>query len=130
MSAITEDINNLKARGFQTIAVLCKTAREARKIHRGLIQTGISEAYLLDRQQSLASNVSVGSILISRGLEFDAVLIINANDKHYPSAEVNNKLLYLAITRAAHVLHIHWYGTFAEVLASTSDFERLQHKRK
>ncbi|MBI4256922.1 UvrD-helicase domain-containing protein [Candidatus Uhrbacteria bacterium] len=79
IQAIAEDIKGLKARGFQSLAVLCKTTREAAEIHRGLIQAGITDASLLDKQQSSASQVSVGTILISRGLEFDAVLIINAN---------------------------------------------------
>jgi DNA helicase-2/ATP-dependent DNA helicase PcrA len=128
--AIAEDINELKALGFQSLAVLCKTTREAAEIHRGLIQAGIRDASLLDKQQSSASQVSVGTILISRGLEFDAVLIINANNKHYPSTEINNKLLYLAVTRAAHVLHIHWYGKLADVFAATNYYEKPRRKHK
>ena len=130
IQAIAEDINELKARGFQSIAVLCKTTREAAEIHRGLIQAGITGASLLEKQQSSASQISVGSILISRGLEFDAVLIINANNKHYASAEVNNKLLYLAVTRAAHVLHIHWYGKLADIFTATNYYEQPRRKRK
>jgi len=130
IQAIAEDINELKARGFQSIAVLCKTIRAATEIQRGLIHTGITDASLLDKQQSSASQVSVGSILISRGLEFDAVLIINANNKHYPSTEINNKLLYMAVTRAAHVLYVHWYGKLADIFAATNYYEKPRRKHK
>jgi len=130
IQAIAKDINELKARGLQSLAILCKTTMEAAEIHRGLIQAGITEASLLDKQQSSVSQVSVGSILMSRGLEYDAVLIINANNKRYPSTEINNKLLYLAVTRAAHVLHIHWYGKLADIFTATNYYQKPRRKRK
>jgi len=130
IQAIAKDINELKARGLQSLAILCKTTMEAAEIHRGLIQAGITEASLLDKQQSSVSQVSVGSILMSRGLEYDAVLIINANNKRYPSTEINNKLLYLAVTRVAHVLHIHWYGKLADIFTATNYYQKPRRKRK
>lgn len=130
IKAIAADINKFQNQGFQTIAVLCKTAKKAVETQRGITEAGISDSVLLDKQQSSNSRVIVGSILISKGLEFDAVIIANATNKHYPLSEINNKLLYLAVTRAAHVVHIHWYGTIANVLSSPDFYSKPRRKRK
>lgn len=67
---------------------------------------------------------------MSRGLEFDAVIIANATNKHYPQSEFNNKLLYIAVTRAAYTLHIHWYGKIANILAVPGYFVKPRHTHK
>jgi DNA helicase II / ATP-dependent DNA helicase PcrA len=127
---VAKDVNELKTIGFKTIAVLCKTAAEVKEIQRGLTQSGITDISLLDKQQTAIASVLVGTILMSKGLEFDAVLVMNVNNKKYPLTEVNNKLLYLAVTRTAHVLHIYWYGKLADILVTTGYYKKPKHKNR
>ena len=54
---------------------------------------------------------------LAKGLEFDAVIINNANEKMYSSdSQLDMKLLYVAITRALHELDIVYSGTLTEPL--------------
>ena len=44
---------------------------------------------------------------LSKGLEFDCVIITNASEKNYSSENlIDMKLLYVAMTRALHSLNI------------------------
>ena len=47
---------------------------------------------------------------LSKGLEFDGVLIANAGADRYQDTMMDAKLLYVAMTRAMHVLDIHCVG--------------------
>lgn len=51
---------------------------------------------------------------LSKGLEFDAVMIAFA--EKYQRAEMDLKLLYVAMTRAMHILEIHCLGNDAPLL--------------
>ena len=41
-------------------------------------------------------------------MEFDAVILNNANDINYPNNEIDMRLLYVSITRAMHELVINY----------------------
>ena len=47
---------------------------------------------------------------LSKGLEFEAVILSNANDIKYTLSDIDMKLLYVAITRAMHELYINYTG--------------------
>ncbi|MFC1874506.1 HelD family protein, partial [Chloroflexota bacterium] len=124
IQSIADDIQQLLDDEFQKIAVLCRTGKEATDMQKMLRHRGITECALLDDQTLSDSRLIVSSILSTRGLEFDAVLITNASSKHYPPTDIDNRLLYLAITRAAHSLHIHWYGSIANILAVPGFYDK------
>ena len=64
---------------------------------------------------------------LSKGLEFDSVIIYNANDVVYTDKNIDMKLLYVAITRAMHELYINYNGTLTNALQS---LERKQENAK
>ncbi len=117
INAVATDIRTFKEQGIQTVAVLCKTAKEALTIRKKLAEAGITNTVPLDKQGNYNGNIFVGSILLSKGLEYDAVILVNARNRNYPPTEISGKLLYIAVTRAAHLLHIHWFGSIANILA-------------
>jgi len=55
---------------------------------------------------SLATGVCVLPIHMTKGLEFDGVLLWDPVDEDYPATDANVKLLYVAVTRALHQLVI------------------------
>ena len=116
--AILNDIKSLQSKGVKSIAVLCKTKRESQRLVEQLKERGIN-LMRLDEDSETDSNVFVASAHQVKGLEFDAVLLCNARDYNYPDTWTNNRLLYLAVTRAAKYLHIHWFGNLATVLVPT-----------
>ena len=51
---------------------------------------------------------------ISKGLEFDAVIISNASSTHYNENERN--LFYVVLTRALHKLKIYYSGEYTKLI--------------
>ena len=128
IQSIADDIQHLLDSEFQKIAILCRSAKEAKVMQKILQESGITQCVLLDDQTLADSRVIVTSILATKGLEFDSVIIANTSNKHYPSTDIDNRLLYLAITRAAHSLHIHWYGRIANILAVPGFYDTAMRK--
>ena len=116
VTAIVKDIKSLQAQGIQTIAVLCKTSKEASKMQQMLVKEGITDAVRLDKPSYERTKIAISSIYLTKGLEYDAVILADARTSKYTGSVLHNRLLYIAITRAAHLLHVHWFGTLAEVL--------------
>lgn len=86
--------------GHKSAAIVCRTALEAEYVEESLRKMDMD---LMDSEQC---QIMVLPIELVKGLEFDAVLIWNADEDHYPEDPRNAKLLYVAITRALHELHL------------------------
>ena len=81
------------------------------------MKEGIENATLLDKQRSGLARIVIASVYQTKGIEYDTVILTNARRKNYPDTLLHSRLLYIAVTRAAHRLHIHWYGNLADILA-------------
>ena len=68
-------------------------------------------------QEGQAASTILARIPDTKGLEFDAVIVLGVNDS-FASTTFNQKLLYLATTRAKHYLAIHWSGRRSPILQS------------
>ena len=53
---------------------------------------------------------------LSKGLEFDAVIITDADEYHYSQSEVDTKLLYVSITRAMNTLDVYTVNELTKLL--------------
>lgn len=60
--------------------------------------------------------VMVLPIYLTKGLEFDCVILWNPDRKAYAESQGDAKLLYVAITRALHELHVVYHGELTELL--------------
>lgn len=58
------------------------------------------------------------SSYLSKGLEFDSVIISNANNEYYTDSSIDLKLLYDSLTRAMHELYINYHGEITKSLQS------------
>lgn len=130
VTAIADDIRMLRAEGSKTIGVACKTALEARRLHAELRRAGVEHIALLDLRDEASDSTVIGPSYLMRGLEFDAVILAGAHSTVYTGTPLHNKLLYLAVTRAAHRLHIHWIKTLAKALGPTPSKPRARKKSR
>ena len=88
---------------LDTIAVICRSKSDAADTARELSQylDGIES----DLEKAVFGNgVMVLPVEYTKGLEFDAVLILNPTKEDYPVEDGHAKLLYVAATRALHEL--------------------------
>ncbi|MCI6019253.1 MAG: ATP-binding domain-containing protein [Clostridiales bacterium] len=92
-------IADVKAKAFETIAVICRTEKEAAEVSCLLNIEGT------DTQQ-FKNGVMVLPVSMTKGLEFDAVILWKPDDEHYGMNQKEAKLLYVAITRALHELYM------------------------
>lgn len=110
---IVADIAALKAEGFDSIAVITKTAAECRLAHEALrIQGGEALQLITKETLGFEKAVMVIPVYLAKGVEFDAVLVYDASPEAY-GRNNERKLLYTACTRAMHRLHLYTTGDWS-----------------
>jgi DNA helicase-2/ATP-dependent DNA helicase PcrA len=106
---ITELIDRCRRNDYRSLAVICKTAARAEKLYSSLTDAG-AELTLLDHDSTaFAAGVVITSAHISKGLEFDMVVVPDVDSDTYANA-VDKSMLYIACTRAMHELHLTHYA--------------------
>ena len=92
-------------KGFETIAVVCRNQDSANQAADQLRK--YVEIMEHDLEKAVfGSGIMVLPVEYTKGLEFDAVLILNPTREDYPVDDGHAKLLYVAATRALHELHV------------------------
>ncbi|RAP31027.1 hypothetical protein C2W64_00199 [Brevibacillus laterosporus] len=102
---LTKRLQSLQQTGHRTIAVICKTMQESKEAYE-LLRTELPIRLVEQDTASFDPGLLVVPASLSKGVEFDAVIIYNASTKQY-GKESDRKLLYTACTRAMHELHIY-----------------------
>lgn len=98
-----ELISEIQKRNYDTVAVICRNEEEAEEARKQLQQQMGAEE---EGEETFRKGVMVLPIQLTKGLEFDAVILWNPDEEAYREQEKDAKLLYVAVTRALHELHI------------------------
>ncbi|MBQ6477069.1 MAG: UvrD-helicase domain-containing protein [Bacilli bacterium] len=101
--ALINDINNLK-KDYSSIAIITKDDKEASKLH-SLLEKDIDISLVELNTKNYNKKLIIIPAYLAKGLEFDAVIVYNNRDNSYRKNEKN--LLYVACTRAQHILYIY-----------------------
>lgn len=111
LTAVSKAIHANLAAGYETIAVITKTALEAQELFKSLRELGLGcePALLLKENAQFSKGVLVLPVYLAKGLEFDAVVIADAGADFY-RAEYDRRLLYVACSRALHSLDLVYSG--------------------
>lgn len=111
---IKERLNEFKENGLKNIALICKTVEDCEKLKKEL---DIDEIHVIsDSDSEYAGGISIVPSYLSKGLEFDSVIITDADVNNYSMSEVDTKLLYVCITRAMSILDIYHVEPLTELL--------------
>lgn len=103
-------------KGLDTIAVICRNKRSAEEAAKQLGQC--IEVIESDLEKAVfGSGIMTLPVEYTKGLEFDAVLILNPTREEYPVDDGHAKLLYVAATRALHELCIIHDGNLTGLIA-------------
>ncbi|MGG3452381.1 RNA polymerase recycling motor HelD [Paenibacillus rhizolycopersici] len=104
-------VAELKARGADTIAIVCRSAAESAAAYAALGGERIRELKLVTRDSiEYKQGVVVIPAYLAKGIEFDAVIIYDASVRSY-GEESLRRLFYTACTRAMHHLQLFSVGT-------------------
>ncbi len=106
------EIAACRAKGYQSIALITKTRRDAEGWKEKL--AGEISLPILGRNPELG-DVFLVPLSLSKGLEFDAVLLLDCDAAHYAAPE-DRRLLYVACTRALHHLAVFSEGAVSPLI--------------
>lgn len=101
---ITERIKAFVQSGYASLGIITKTNRDAKGLYN-LLSPGIDLHIISPESTRFENGVSITSIQMAKGLEFDEVVIPFADEVTYQT-KYDRSLLYVACTRAMHKLSV------------------------
>lgn len=102
---IINTINVLLEKGNKSIAIITKNEKRAKALHKKLSEIDSRISLITSKDKTYNSGICIIPGYLSKGLEFDAVIIENASEKEYSSnSPMDMKLLYVSTTRPLHNL--------------------------
>lgn len=117
IEATASYIKKIKENDYDTIAVICRTVEETKTVYEALKEKTEVEPWKEDMEEMVFTNgVMVLPIHMTKGLEFDTVILWNPDTLNYDDTDADAKLLYVAITRALHELYVLYYGELSRLL--------------
>ena len=111
---IIAEVQTCREKGYQSIALICKTEQDAIPLYERLKDKIDIQLVKSDVETDLQGAFII-PVYMSKGLEFDAVLICDADNDHFKSEDDKN-LLYIACTRALHRLNLFYTGEISPLL--------------
>ncbi|KON90074.1 helicase [Sporosarcina globispora] len=107
-NSIASKVAELRSQGLDSIAIICKSAEESLKAYEAL--SGIDGIKLLKSNSiEYEEGVVVVPSYLSKGIEFDAVIIYDASENVYGDESLR-RVFYTACTRAMHDLQLYSVG--------------------
>ena len=101
---IVKEIKLCQEKGFQSICLICKTEKNSTYLFNK-IKHKLDIQLIKNGSASDLQGVFILPVYMSKGLEFDTVLICDADSQNYYDEDDKN-LLYVACTRALHKLSL------------------------
>lgn len=109
-------VNQLQKSDHSNIGIITRTFKNAKTVHQSLLKNNISMSLLYGKQDKYEGGLSVLPVTLSKGLEFEAVILVDVNADSYPQDSFHAKLLYVGCTRALHELMVLYTGTPSPLL--------------
>ena len=100
---------------YNAMAILTRTNAAAQALYAALRDRGAQVHLITPESSAFSSGATVLSIQMSKGLEFDQVLLPQADKATYHTA-FDRRLLYVACTRAMHRLTLSFSGEASPLL--------------
>lgn len=113
---IAQQVQAWQQKGFQNMALIVKSAKAAKALHKALVPLIAGVRLVEQGDDSFEGGVQVMDASLVKGLEFDCVLIADAEDAVYPDERFYAKLFYVLCTRPLHRLAFAYRGECARHL--------------
>ena len=101
--SLINDISKLRSE-YKSVALITKDMKEAEYLY-DLVKDKLEISLVDHNTKSFHKDLVIMPAYVSKGLEFDSVVVYNNRDNSYKNNERN--LLYVACTRAQHELYIY-----------------------
>jgi DNA helicase-2/ATP-dependent DNA helicase PcrA len=102
------------------VALIARHPEQARLYFEALSAAEVPGLRLVADQDFLfRPGIDVTDVKQTKGLEFDVVILLEANEESYPDNDHARRLLHVAMTRAAHQLWVTYTGSPSPLLPPT-----------
>jgi len=105
---LVSTIKDILKGGWHSVAIICKNTYQSTKIYSDL-KAHVDLALVIDEDDAFHQGIIVIPSYLAKGLEFDAVLVINADTINYRH-EQERHILYTICTRTLHHLSLFYFG--------------------
>jgi DNA helicase-2/ATP-dependent DNA helicase PcrA len=105
---LVHTIEQILTEGWRSIAIICKNTHQSTRIFSEL-KAHVDLTLVIDEDDAFHQGIVVIPSYLAKGLEFDAVLVINADAVNYRHEEERH-ILYIICTRTLHHLSLFYYG--------------------
>ncbi|QCR33856.1 RNA polymerase recycling motor HelD [Lysinibacillus sp. SGAir0095] len=105
---IASKVVELRNQEYKSIAIICKSAEESERAYEGLSDIG-NLKLLKSGSFEYEQGVVVIPSYLSKGIEFDAVIIYDASEEVYGDESLR-RVFYTTCTRAMHSLNLYSVG--------------------
>ena len=114
LKQIENIIDNFNKSDYSTIGIICKTRKHVKQIYDKLRKK--YEVNLLDIDSlEFKEGITISTIHMSKGLEFDEIIIPMVDSNNYET-DYDRNLLYIACTRAMHNLTLTCHNKVTKIL--------------
>lgn len=104
IAQIVQMVVQYQMQRVSSIAIVGRTETDCERLYQNLCNAGLKVNLIDAKNQEYSGGVSVVPIYLTKGLEFDAVIIVDVNENLYRNNVEDAKLLYVGCTRALHHL--------------------------
>ncbi|WP_040984190.1 HelD family protein [Oceanobacillus jeddahense] len=111
-------VHEMKDKEMNTIAIILRSEADCHEIYPRLKEEIPELNRITTEDKSYEGGISLLPVYVSKGLEFDAVLMVDVDEKHYPVTEQTTKLLYVGCTRALHHLSVIYSGNVSKLISN------------
>jgi DNA helicase-2/ATP-dependent DNA helicase PcrA len=123
--ALADSVKHIWGQGFENIAIITKTVEASVELAVGLYDHLEAFDVIETADVEYRGGLVLLPVHLAKGMEFEAALVVGADDANYSSTEFDGRLLYVAITRALHTLHLFWVGTITPYLQSVGAVSKI-----
>ena len=114
-------MDDFKKNNLTTQVYICKTALQAEELYKTLDDTHKADCYLMNSPDDMfKEGIIITNSYLVKGLEFDSVVIPNADNNNYVT-EQDKQILYISCTRALHELRMFFVGTKSKYIEQALD---------
>ena len=100
-----------------SVALIARHPEQARLYYEALsLSEVLGLRWVADQDFCFRPGIDVTDVKQTKGLEFDIVILLEANQESYPENDSARRLLHVAMTRAAHQLWVTYTGTPSPLL--------------
>ena len=114
-AAIASMVDRFIESGYKSLGIICKTQQQADLLYE-TVKGKQERIFLLNAySSSFSDGIIIATAHMSKGLEFDQVIIPHCTTENYKT-ETDRQMLYVAATRAMHKLSLTYCVKCTELL--------------